>query len=292
MESIPMILGESGGLRKMIKRCLLDMGHKQGPEDLERRAEELMPKELERMLEELIRTARVEGLIKKAFSAVKGAKVALISQNERVAFGMLYAFLGKNVNVDSILLGDEKSHRYSLLKSRYSSLRTYSRPRSYSKLYMQKTMQSMRDAGIEYFIIMAQSDKIPQQVVQKFHGKLWNVHDSVLPRYMGVGNPVREQLKQGDKYGGVTLQYVGEEIDRGDVLVRYKKELIYDGEPRELENPSRTLVDRNYTRVIIPTAAEVCAFAIKNIDRIRPMPIERLRSASGLSPNKMIYARK
>lgn len=242
----------------MLKGILFDGSYTQSPADLEHRAKRL---------------------IRKA-SITEGAQVALISQNRRVAFAMLSALLEKGVNVQGVLLRGEKYFCREHVKA-------YTQPD-----HIRRTMQSMGSGGINYFIVMALDDVIQEPIVREFRGNLWNIHASLLPEYQGVGNPVREQLKQGDKYGGITLQYVGEEIDSGDVLVRYKVPLIYDDKPRELENPSRTLVDRNYTRVIIPTAAEVCAFAIGNIDRIQPMPVERLRSGSRLSPNKMIYARK
>lgn len=257
MKSTPRVLGECLGLRKMIKKCFLDGMSKREPEDLERRAAKLIGEA----------------------SVSKGPQVALISQNRSVAYNMLNALLGQNVNVAGILLRDEEIFRYD-------HVRSYTNPG-----YMQRTMQSMESEGIEYFIVMALKDTIPEPVVQKFHGKLWNIHASLLPRYQGVGNPIMEQLRRGDKYGGVTVQYVGEERDSGDFLVRCKVPLIYDGQPYPLKNPSRKLVNKNYREVIFPTAAKVCAFALQNIYEIQPIPLENLRCMKA-ALGKMSYIPK
>lgn len=149
--------------------------------------------------------------------------------------------------------------------------------RSYTDVkLMGETIERMSNERIKYFIVMALDDLIPVSVVNRFPARLYNAHSSLLPDFLEVGDPVKEQLKQGVSYGGVTFQYVGEKRDRGHVLVRYKVKLIYDGQPKELRSPPRNLVYRNYDEVIIPTAAKVCAFALRNLNRIKPTPLEQL----------------
>ena len=44
-----------------------------------------------------------------------------------------------------------------------------------------------------------------------------NVHPSILPKFKGL-NAVQQALKSGAKYTGVTIHYVDEGIDTGDII--------------------------------------------------------------------------
>jgi folate-dependent phosphoribosylglycinamide formyltransferase PurN len=210
----------------------------------------------------------------------KGHQIALISQNWNVAYDMLSELLDRGVNVRNILLRDEQGFDHSHVHS-------YDSPK-----HMGGAMGSLYTSGIEYFIAMALDHLIPASIVKGYNEILWNLHASVLPEYMGVGNPVLKQLKNGNEFGGVTLQYVGKRQDEGEVLVRCKKKLVYDNETEPIANPPKILIRKNYESVIFPTAAEVCAFVLKHINKIKPTQMEDLNSAEALTPNRMIYARK
>lgn len=219
-----------------------------------------------------------EGVINKVSNT--GSQVALVSESRTVAYAMLPKLLNEGVNVQGLLLKDKK-------KFRLDHVRSYTNPDSIAE-----GLASLYKKGIEYFIVMAMNSLIPAQVVDGYHGILLNVHGSVLPEFLGAGNPVKKQLRLGEEYGGVTLQYVGVDLDGGDVLVRYKVKLIYGDQSPPLEGDLDKLADKNYRKVIFPTAAKVCAFALDNIHRIEPRPVLSLRSGRLLKPDKMVYARK
>ena len=57
--------------------------------------------------------------------------------------------------------------------------------------------------------------------VQKFQGRLINIHPSLLPKYQGLHTHQRA-IDAGDKEHGVSVHYVTEELDGGPVILQAK----------------------------------------------------------------------
>lgn len=66
--------------------------------------------------------------------------------------------------------------------------------------------------------------KIPDNIVQAFPDKIINIHPALLPKYGGkgmYGQRVHEAVKSaGDKETGITIHYVNERYDEGDVILQ------------------------------------------------------------------------
>ncbi len=51
-------------------------------------------------------------------------------------------------------------------------------------------------------------------LVNRFHGRMLNIHPSLLPKYRGLHTHQRA-LEAGDKVHGATVHFVTEELDGG-----------------------------------------------------------------------------
>ena len=58
-------------------------------------------------------------------------------------------------------------------------------------------------------------------LVQKFKGKMLNIHPSLLPKYQGL-NTHQRALDANDKEHGVSVHFVTEELDGGPVILQAK----------------------------------------------------------------------
>lgn len=57
------------------------------------------------------------------------------------------------------------------------------------------------------------------QFVAKYHGKLLNIHPSLLPKYPGLHTHQRA-IEAGDKKAGVTVHFVTAELDGGPAIIQ------------------------------------------------------------------------
>jgi phosphoribosylglycinamide formyltransferase-1 len=55
--------------------------------------------------------------------------------------------------------------------------------------------------------------------VQHYHGKLLNIHPSLLPKYQGLNTHARA-IADGERWHGASVHYVTEEVDGGPVILQ------------------------------------------------------------------------
>ena len=66
---------------------------------------------------------------------------------------------------------------------------------------------------------------LSKSFVQKFDGKILNIHPSLLPKYKGLNTHARA-LKKNEKYSGCTVHLVNSKLDSGKIILQ-KKVKIY-----------------------------------------------------------------
>ena len=72
------------------------------------------------------------------------------------------------------------------------------------------------------FICLAGFMKIlSKNFIQKFDGKIINIHPSLLPKYKGL-NTHHRAIANKDKFTGCTVHYVTEKLDSGQIIMQKK----------------------------------------------------------------------
>ena len=72
------------------------------------------------------------------------------------------------------------------------------------------------------FICLAGFMKIlSKEFIDKFDGKIINIHPSLLPKYKGINTHDRA-IKNKDKFAGCTVHYVTAKLDSGKIIIQKK----------------------------------------------------------------------
>ena len=75
------------------------------------------------------------------------------------------------------------------------------------------------------FICLAGFMKIlSKKFINKFDGKIINIHPSLLPKYKGL-NTHRRAIKNKDKFTGCTVHYVTAKLDSGKIILQKKHKI-------------------------------------------------------------------
>ena len=77
---------------------------------------------------------------------------------------------------------------------------------------------------------------LSKNFIDNFHGKILNIHPSLLPKFKGL-NTHERALKNNEKFSGCTVHYVNSKLDSGKIILQ-KKVKITKGET------SKTLSDK------------------------------------------------
>ena len=95
-----------------------------------------------------------------------------------------------------------------------------------SKINAEKKILSLLYRNKIELICLAGFMKIlSKSFIQKFNGKILNIHPSLLPKYKGLNTHARA-LKNHDKYSGCTVHLVNSKLDSGKIILQ-KKIKIY-----------------------------------------------------------------
>jgi phosphoribosylglycinamide formyltransferase-1 len=74
---------------------------------------------------------------------------------------------------------------------------------------------------------------LPTGLVEAFHGRMLNVHPSLLPKYPGL-RTYRRALESGDEWHGSTVHFVTPQLDAGPSIIQYRVRVQPDDDEASL----------------------------------------------------------
>ncbi len=91
----------------------------------------------------------------------------------------------------------------------------------YEKLDDVSLINNVRDLNADIAVVCSFNYKIPKILLNSVKGGFINIHPSLLPKYRGP-NPYSAIILNGEKEAGVTIHYMDEEFDTGDIIHQKK----------------------------------------------------------------------
>jgi methionyl-tRNA formyltransferase len=91
-----------------------------------------------------------------------------------------------------------------------------------------KDRQAIDEIGAlkpEAVIVMAYGQILPRDLLEIPSAACLNLHASLLPRWRGAA-PIQAAIAAGDRETGITVMYVAEGLDTGDILLRRKIDIL------------------------------------------------------------------
>lgn len=83
----------------------------------------------------------------------------------------------------------------------------------------------LENTNADLFIVTAYGRILSKRILDMPKLGCINVHASLLPEWRGAA-PINRAIMNGDKVGGVTIMYMAEGIDTGDMIVRKEIEIL------------------------------------------------------------------
>ena len=115
-------------------------------------------------------------------------------------------------------------------------------------------VQELKAHEIDLIILAGFLWKIPQALIAAYPNRIINIHPALLPKYGGkgfYGKFVHEAVIQaGEKESGITIHYVDEHYDHGDLIFQAKVPVTSDDTPETLAKKVQQLEHEHFPRVI------------------------------------------
>jgi phosphoribosylglycinamide formyltransferase-1 len=90
--------------------------------------------------------------------------------------------------------------------------------------YTDQLIEFLKVEGIDLIILAGFLLKLPEKFIQAFPGRIINLHPALLPNYGGKGmygmHVHRAVIGNKDAESGITVHYVNEEYDKGEIILQ------------------------------------------------------------------------
>ena len=96
--------------------------------------------------------------------------------------------------------------------------------------------------------------KVPQKIIHAFPKRIINIHPALLPKYGGKGmygsHVHRAVIENHEKESGITIHYVNENYDEGDIILQATCRVDENDTPEILAEKVHTLEYKYYPKTI------------------------------------------
>ena len=121
-------------------------------------------------------------------------------------------------------IGPKKTH------NTYNAFKNFVKSRNvnfieYDSIKDDSLIKLIKNLKIDIAVVCSFNDKIPLKFINAIKDGIINLHPSLLPQYRG-GNPYARVIMNGEKQTGVTLHFMSEGFDEGDIIAQEVCELF------------------------------------------------------------------
>jgi phosphoribosylglycinamide formyltransferase 1 len=151
--------------------------------------------------------SNLENLIK--FSKIKNSLISidLIFSNTSKAKGLKFSYLFN-------------------IKKYVSSFKS-------SKIAEAKILNLLKKENIKFICLAGFMKILSKNFINKFSGKIVNIHPSLLPKYKGLDTHIKA-IQNKDKITGCTVHYVTAKLDSGKIILQKKVKISKKDTPTSL----------------------------------------------------------
>jgi phosphoribosylglycinamide formyltransferase-1 len=117
-----------------------------------------------------------------------------------------------------------------------------------------QVLQQLQADKTDYIILAGFLLLIPEYLIQAFPNRIINIHPALLPDYGGKGmygmNVHKAVKASGDRQTGITIHFVNEHYDEGQVIFQAFTRIAENDSPEDIASKVHALEYAHYPKVI------------------------------------------
>ena len=154
-----------------------------------------------------------------------------------------YFMNDKRVKIKLVVTNSDKAGVIEKAERHKKNVQIISKSALYE--YTEKIIEFLEGEKIDLIILAGFLLKIPEQFIKAFPNKIVNIHPALLPKYGGMGmygmNVHKAVIDNSESESGVTVHFVNEEYDKGEVILQAKCTIDANETPESLAAKVRKL---------------------------------------------------
>ncbi|MCD7971106.1 MAG: phosphoribosylglycinamide formyltransferase [Candidatus Azobacteroides sp.] len=107
---------------------------------------------------------------------------------------------------------------------------------------------------IDFLVLAGFLLKIPENLLKVFPDRIINIHPALLPKYGGKGmygeHVHQAVVEAGEKESGITIHYVNENYDEGEIIFQAKCKVLSGDTPEQVAEKVHALEYEHFPKII------------------------------------------
>lgn len=156
-------------------------------------------------------------------------KIAIFASGNGSNFQQICEFLKTKDDVVAKLLIVNKKNAYVLQRAKLLGVEShyFNREQFYDT---DEVTQLLEEKGIDLVVLAGFLWLVPDNIIKAYPNRIINIHPALLPKYGGKGmyghNVHHAVVNNKEKESGITIHYVNEQYDSGDIIFQAKCDVL------------------------------------------------------------------
>ena len=112
----------------------------------------------------------------------------------------------------------------------------------------------LEDREIDFIVLAGFLWLVPEPLLEKFEGKVVNIHPALLPKFGGKGmygqHVHKAVITSGETESGISIHHVNQKYDEGDIIFQATCEVEKNDTPESLAKKIQTLEYEHFPKVV------------------------------------------
>ena len=121
------------------------------------------------------------------------------------------------ISIDLIISNNPKAKGLKLGKINNIKRKVYNFKRKYK--VENQILSDLKEHKVKLVCLAGFMEILSRNFINKFKGKILNIHPSLLPKYKGL-NTHQRALDNNEKYSGCTVHFVNSKLDSGKIILQ------------------------------------------------------------------------
>jgi phosphoribosylglycinamide formyltransferase-1 len=184
---------------------------------------------------------------------MKTTNIAIFASGSGTNAENMIRYFGNHQHVKISLIVSNNPGAYVLERARRHNIPSELMDKAFRNS-RERVMALLDDHSIEFIVLAGYMLLLPSWLVQRFPGRIVNIHPALLPAYGGKGmygdHVHRAVIAAGETRSGITIHYVNERYDEGDIIFQAQCPVMKDDTPESLAARVHELEYEHYPRVV------------------------------------------
>jgi len=180
-------------------------------------------------------------------------KIALFASGNGTNVQQIAEYFKNNNNVNIELIIVNKKDTYVRQRAKNLGIEDvyFNREDFYNS---NKVLDILKERKIDFIVLAGFLWMVPQNILDNFPNSIINIHPALLPKYGGkgmYGHHVHEAvIANKEKESGITIHYVNDHYDEGQIIFQAKCEIMPNDTADELAEKIHLLEKEYFPKVI------------------------------------------